>query len=133
MSPAMIVPAIPQLSQDLNLTSENSKQLLVSIYVLSWCLGPLFWAPMSEAYGRVTLLNVGTTLFLIANLLCGLEWDGQRFLALRFFAGFVGSAGNAVSLSSGRCTLETDHLQVLLLLFDIKLHSFQTSRSISDT
>ena len=100
MSPAMIVPAIPQLSQELNLTSENSKQLLVSIYVLSWCLGPLFWAPLSEAYGRLTLLNVGTTLFLVANLLCGVEWIGVRFLALRFVAGFVGSAANAVSFYS---------------------------------
>ena len=100
MSPAMIVPAIPQLSQELNLTSNNSKQLLVSIYVLSWCLGPLFWAPLSEAYGRLTLLNVGTTLFLVANLLCGVEWIGARFLALRFVAGFVGSSANAVSLCS---------------------------------
>lgn len=100
MSPAMIVPAIPQLSQELNLTSENSKQLLVSIYVLSWCLGPLFWAPLSEAYGRLTLLNLGTTLFLVANLLCGLEWIGERFLVLRFAAGFVGSAANAVSFCS---------------------------------
>ena len=98
MSPAMIVPAIPQLSHELHLTSENSKQLLVSIYVLSWCLGPLFWAPLSEAYGRLTLLNIGTTLFLIANFLCGVEWIGERFLALRFLAGFVGSAANAVSL-----------------------------------
>ena len=100
MSPAMIVPAIPQLSQELNLTSENSKQLLVSIYVLSWCLGPLFWAPLSEAYGRLTLLNLGTTLFLVANVLCGLEWIGERFLVLRFVAGFVGSAANAVSFCS---------------------------------
>ena len=98
MSPAMIVPAIPQLSQELNLTSENSKQLLVSIYVLSWSLGPLFWAPLSEAYGRLTLLNVGTTLFLVANLLCGVEWIGVRFLVLRFVAGFVGSSANAVRL-----------------------------------
>lgn len=96
----MIVPAIPQLSQELSLTSENSKQLLVSIYVLSWCLGPLFWAPLSEAYGRLTLLNLGTTLFLVANLLCGLEWIGERFLVLRFVAGFVGSAANAVSFCS---------------------------------
>ena len=103
----MIVPAIPQLSQELHLTSEDSKQLLVSIYVLSWSLGPLFWAPLSEAYGRLTLLNVGTTLFLVANLLCGVEWIGARFLALRFVAGFVGSSANAVSWCSCSGSLRT--------------------------
>ena len=99
MSPALIVPAIPQIAQELNLTSENAKQALVSTYVLTWSLGPVFWAPLSEAFGRATLLNFGHTMYLIASLLCAMEWNGSRFLVWRFVAGFFGSAANAVSSS----------------------------------
>ena len=97
MSSAMVVPAMPQMSQELGLTSETSTQLLVSAYVLCWSLGTLFWGPLSEAYGRSTLLNVGQALFLVTNSLCALEWNGARFLVLRSVSGLVGSAPLAVS------------------------------------
>ena len=92
----MVVPAMPQMSQELGLTSERSVQLLVAAYVLCWSMGTLIWGPLSEAYGRSALLHYGQALFLVTNSLCALERNGTRFLVLRSVSGFVGSAPLAV-------------------------------------
>ena len=97
MSSAMVVPALPQMSEELGLTSEASRQLLISAYVLCWSLGTLLWGPLSEAYGRSALLNYGQVFFLLTNSLCALEWNGTRFLVLRSLSGLAGSAPLAVS------------------------------------
>ena len=104
----MVIPALPQIAEDLDLTSEAMTQLLVSTFVLGWGLGPLLLAPLSESYGRRALLNGGHAMFLAVNTLCAIERNGTRFLILRFIAGFVGSAPLAVSffLSTSLVTLK---------------------------
>lgn len=91
VSSAMVVPALPQISQDLNIESDAQTSLLVSIFVLGWCLGPLIAAPLSEILGRSALLNYGHALFLVVNTLCGFAQTKLQLFTLRLLAGFVGS------------------------------------------
>ncbi|KAA8649547.1 uncharacterized protein ATNIH1004_002218 [Aspergillus tanneri] len=95
----MVVPAMPALTQDLNIESPSVTQLTLSVYVLGWGLGPLILGPMSELYGRAPLLHLGQLGFLIFNALCGLTMDKNVFLTLRFISGVFGSA--PMSLGAG--------------------------------
>jgi len=100
-SAAMVVPALPEMSRDLELSSETSTQLVVSIFVLGWSLGQVLMGPLSERYGRSKLLNMAYALLLLVNVLCAIEKNGTRFLVLRLLGGIAGSAPLAVSHTLG--------------------------------
>jgi hypothetical protein len=48
----MVAPALPSLAADLKVTDEVVSQLMLSIFVLAYAVGPLFLGPLSEIYGR---------------------------------------------------------------------------------
>ncbi|KAI1084926.1 putative bicyclomycin resistance protein [Whalleya microplaca] len=94
MSPVMasaIVPALPAISEDLSITDDKTLGALVSAYLLSWAVTTVFLGSLSEVYGRVRLLHVGHTLFMIFNFLSVFARTGSQLLLLRFLAGSVGS------------------------------------------
>lgn len=97
VSSSMVVPALPDISRELGMKSVIESQCVVALFVLGWCMGPLYLAPCSEIFGRVRILNLGHFLFLIVNTMCGFCTSPSVFLGLRFLAGFVGSAPFAVS------------------------------------
>ncbi|KAF2107799.1 putative bicyclomycin resistance protein [Lophiotrema nucula] len=91
VSASMVVPALDDMSKDLNIVNSGERQLLMSIFVLGWGLGPIILGPLSEVYGRVLVLNTGQTCFIIANTLCALPRDKWTFIAVRLLAGVMGS------------------------------------------
>ncbi|KAK9424302.1 putative SpoF [Seiridium unicorne] len=94
MSPVMaaaIVPALPAIATDLSITDETTLGALVSVYLLSWSVTPVFLGPLSEVYGRVGLLQAGHFLFMIFNILSIFARTTPQLLVLRFLAGGVGS------------------------------------------
>ncbi|KAJ5255819.1 hypothetical protein N7505_010970 [Penicillium chrysogenum] len=52
VSSSMVAPALPSLAADLKVTDEVVSQLMLSIFVLAYAVGPLFLGPLSEIYGR---------------------------------------------------------------------------------
>jgi len=72
--------------------SDEVAILGVSLFVLGFAVGPLFWAPMSEMYGR-QILFFGTYAALTAfNAGAAGAQNIQTLLILRFFAGAFGSS-----------------------------------------
>lgn len=55
-------------------------------------LGPLLWAPLSEAYGRKIAVLVPYALSAIFSFATAVGKDIQTIIITRFFAGFFGSA-----------------------------------------
>lgn len=74
----------------------------VSLFVLGFAIGPLFWAPLSELFGR-QILFIGTYAVLTAfNAGCAGAQNAATITVLRFFAGAFGSspltnAGGAIA------------------------------------
>ncbi|KAJ8129391.1 hypothetical protein O1611_g4243 [Lasiodiplodia mahajangana] len=102
MSPVMasaVVPALPAIGEDLSMTDGKVHSTLVSVYLLSWTITPVFLGPLSEIYGRVRLLQIGHGLFLITNFLSIFARTGPQLLLLRFIAGGVGSG--PLSIAAG--------------------------------
>ncbi|KAL2823232.1 MFS general substrate transporter [Aspergillus cavernicola] len=76
--------------------SEIVALLGVTLFVIGFAIGPLFWAPLSELYGRrlVYILSMMTLTVFTAGV-AGAE-NTQTLLILRFFAGSLGSAAMAI-------------------------------------
>ena len=93
---AMVAPALPQMNQDLGVSNMVESQMMLSIFLLAYAIGPLFLGPLSELYGRVPVLQLANLIFLVFNLVCGFAQNGAQMLVFRFFAGIGGSAPLAI-------------------------------------
>ncbi|KAK4920756.1 hypothetical protein LTR49_011659 [Elasticomyces elasticus] len=96
VSSSMVAPALPAMDVDLGITNQVTSQMLLSIFILAYALGPLLLGPLSEVYGRVIVLQLANLFFLIFNLACGFARTGAQMLVFRFLAGLGGSAPLAI-------------------------------------
>lgn len=72
--------------------SQEVATLSISLFVLVFAIGPLFWAPLSELYGRQRLFAITFGLFTVFNAgVCGSQ-NLWTVIILRFFAGSFGSS-----------------------------------------
>ncbi|VUC29128.1 unnamed protein product [Clonostachys rosea] len=102
VSSAMIAPAMESLGEELDMNSEIEVYLSLAIFVLAYSVGPIFFGPASELYGRVHLLQISNLWYIAWNLGCGFARNKSQFFAFRFLAGIGGSAplalgGGAIS------------------------------------
>ncbi|KAK6080895.1 hypothetical protein SCUP234_04993 [Seiridium cupressi] len=94
MASSMFAPAIDDIAQ----TFEADMQLVLggqAVFVSMLGIGPLFFAPMSETFGRrkVYLLNV--TLFCLTQIPTALAPNIETWLAFRLLSGLFASVGVA--------------------------------------
>lgn len=71
VSSSMVAPALTSISKDFGITNEVESQLVLSVFVLAYAIGPLFLGPLSEIYGRVPVLQISNLVYLVFNLACG--------------------------------------------------------------
>ncbi|OCL15033.1 major facilitator superfamily transporter [Glonium stellatum] len=64
----------------------------VSLYVLGFATGPIFWAPFSELKGRRLPLVLGSFGFSIFSIAVAVAKDLQTILICRFWSGFFGAS-----------------------------------------
>ncbi|EIN14350.1 MFS general substrate transporter [Punctularia strigosozonata HHB-11173 SS5] len=84
-------PAVRFIAADFHTSAEVS-QLVTSIFLFGYCIGPLLWGPGSEMFGRrpiFIITNTGYVLFTIGQALAP---NMATLLITRFFAGFFGVA-----------------------------------------
>lgn len=68
----------------------------VSLFLLGFVFGPVFFGPASEAYGRRVPLFIGYALFGIFNIPVAVARNVETIMLGRFFGGFFASAPLAI-------------------------------------
>ncbi|KAH8092500.1 multidrug resistance protein 4 [Cristinia sonorae] len=96
LASSMMAPALPQIAEHFNITNPTVVALTLSIFLLTFALGPLLFAPLSEIYGRRWVLHIGNILSLAFNTSCGFVPNTGSLIAMRLLAGLVGSAPVAI-------------------------------------
>jgi len=91
----MYLPAMPMLANDLS-TDMPMVQNSLSIYLLGYALGLLFFGPMADKHSRRLLVFIGIGGFVIASLLLPFSENIEQFLTLRFVQAFVSSAATVI-------------------------------------
>ncbi|KAF9560805.1 MFS polyamine transporter [Agrocybe pediades] len=92
ISSSMIAPASMQVAEDFGITSSFIIALTTSVFILGYCVGPLFLGPLSEIYGRSRVLQLSNLFYLAWNIGCGFAQNKSQLIAFRFLAGIGGSA-----------------------------------------
>jgi hypothetical protein len=96
VSSSMIAPAMQDLGKTLGMRTDIEVYLSMAIFILAYAIGPIFFGPASELYGRVRLLQVSNVWYLAWNLGCGFAQTKAQLFAFRFLAGIGASAPLAI-------------------------------------
>ncbi|KII94683.1 hypothetical protein PLICRDRAFT_33499 [Plicaturopsis crispa FD-325 SS-3] len=96
LASSMMAPGLPDIALHYGITNETIVPLTLSIFLLSFALGPLILAPLSEMYGRTWVLHIGNILLIAFNLGCAFAPTTGALIGFRFLAGFAGSAPIAI-------------------------------------
>jgi MFS transporter, DHA1 family, multidrug resistance protein len=72
--------------------SVEAAGLVVTLFLLGYCFGPLFWAPLSEFYGRRYIFYISFTLYLVFTFLCAFAPNFASLLVGRFLTGTLASS-----------------------------------------
>ena len=96
VSSSMISPALSQVGEDLSMKKQLEVEMALSIFILGYAVGPLFFGPLSEVLGRSRVLQLSNLFFLAWNLGCGFAQTEAELFIFRFLAGIGGSAPLAV-------------------------------------
>lgn len=71
-----------------------------SLFVFGFAAGPILWGPLSELYGRKTVLAPSVFVYICFSFAVGAAKDIQTVMICRFFAGFMGAAALVVAPAS---------------------------------
>ncbi|KAJ3862106.1 multidrug resistance protein 4 [Lentinula novae-zelandiae] len=92
LSSSMLAPGLPDIAAKYGVTSTTETYLMLSVFLISFAIGPLILAPLSEMYGRTWVLHFGTLFSLAFNLGCAFAPNAGAFIGFRLLNGFSGSA-----------------------------------------
>ncbi|WP_448214183.1 multidrug effflux MFS transporter [Colwellia sp. MEBiC06753] len=91
----LYLPAMPQLASALH-TDMPAIQNTLSIYLVGYAMGLLFFGPLADKYPRRHLVLLGLIGFLVATVALLFASNIETFLAMRFIQAFVSSAATVV-------------------------------------
>jgi multidrug resistance protein len=94
----MLAPSVPQVLQTFrpNGGDKTLGSFCVTVYILGFCVGPLLFGPLSDVYGRATLLRLCITFFTILTVACAVASSLEMLITFRFLAGIFGGAPMAI-------------------------------------
>ncbi|KAI4094394.1 MAG: hypothetical protein L6R37_007244 [Teloschistes peruensis] len=96
VSSSMVAPALKVIAQDFGTSSTAVANIMLSIFVLAFGVGPLFLGPLSEVFGRVYVLQLANLFYFVWNLACGFAQNTPEMIIFRFLSGVGGSAPLAI-------------------------------------
>ena len=88
----LVLPALGTMAQDLKITSDNHRQLVITALFVGLAIGQLAYGPLSDSYGRKPAIIVGSVVFCIGCLLSATASTLEGMLAGRLVQG-LGAAG----------------------------------------
>jgi DHA1 family bicyclomycin/chloramphenicol resistance-like MFS transporter len=89
------LPAFPQITTGL-LTSPAGVQLSLTTFLVGAALGQFFFGPLSDRYGRILPIIIGTLFCAVTSVATALSPNIHFLITARFFQGVAGAAGMVV-------------------------------------
>ena len=87
-----MLPALPAIGEALGVTNENSRQWVITAYLLGFGGAQLIYGPLADRYGRKPILMVGLGLYIAFSALAALAPTFETLILARVGCG-LGAAG----------------------------------------
>ena len=84
--------AINYIASYFHVTNEQQLVLPISLYLVGYVLGPLFFGPLSETYGRKIIMLSSFVVFTLFTMACALAPNWPAFLIFRLICGINASS-----------------------------------------
>lgn len=97
----MYLPALPQIGSDFS-AGTDQVQLTLSIYMAGFALAQLICGPLSDRFGRKSIMIGGFLLFAAASIGCAFATNIETLVICRFLQALGGSAGPVLGRAAVR-------------------------------
>lgn len=87
----MYLPSLPQMSVDLA-SSAQQIQKTITVFLVGFSIGMLFYGPLSDIYGRKKILIIGISIYIFASIGCTLSESVEQLTLFRFYRLLAGLA-----------------------------------------
>lgn len=105
-----ILPALPQIGEELKVADPNDVQLIVSMIMLGMGFGQLVYGPLCDSWGRKPTLYAGISVFIVGSLIC-MNADNLTWMLIgRITQGFGLGSTRVVSAALIRDTYSGRHM-----------------------
>lgn len=94
-----MLPALPRIAAELSPEAPNAAQLILTSFVLGMGIGTLFAGPLSDAFGRRSVILFGAALYSVAALIAYVSPTLEGVLAARLLQGLGAAGPRVVSLA----------------------------------
>ena len=94
-----MLPALPEIARELSPEAPNAAQLILTSFVFGMGVGTLFAGPLSDSYGRKTVIVAGALLYCVGALLAFVAPSLETMLAARVLQGLGAAGPRVVSLA----------------------------------
>ena len=95
----MLLPALPNIAQDMNVRNPNQQQLIIAVLFLSMNTGAILFGPLSDAIGRRVTITIGGVIFFFGSILSATTIDFDTMLWGRLLQGFGVSGIHVTTLT----------------------------------
>ncbi len=94
-----MLPALPDIAEELAPGRDNLEQLVVASFVLGMGLGTLFTGPLSDRFGRKPVMLWGAGVYAVASMVGAFSESLEIMLAARLVQGLGAAGPRVVSLA----------------------------------
>jgi len=117
-----MLPALPDIGASLGVASENSRQWVVTAYLLGFGAAQIVYGPLADRYGRKRILMIGVAIYVFFSLLAALAPTFETLIMARVGQGLGSAATRVLAVSivrdrySGRTMARVMSLSFLVFL-----------------
>ena len=117
-----MLPALPAIGEALAVVNENSRQWVVTAYLLGFGVTQIIYGPLADRYGRKPVLMFGLSLYVIFSALAAFAPTFELLIAARVGTGVGAAALRVLAVSivrdrySGRTMARVMSLSFLVFL-----------------
>ncbi|UTO29029.1 multidrug effflux MFS transporter [Bartonella harrusi] len=95
----IMLPAMPDILNSLNVINENDQHYIISGYLISYGISQIFFGPISDRYGRRKLILIGLAFYSFTAIGCAFVSHFSLLLILRILQGIGGAAMRVLTVS----------------------------------
>jgi DHA1 family bicyclomycin/chloramphenicol resistance-like MFS transporter len=101
LSETVYSPCLPEIAKDLH-TSDSMVEYTLTIYLVGFAIGLLFWGKLSDTLGRKPCILAGLAIFTVGCIACYYSTDITSLMLSRLIQAFGGSIGSVLGQALSR-------------------------------